>query len=54
LKDKQRPYTNPTTECLEKAKIKKVIDRGYVKQVFPGLILLLLHFFLVIKGDVDI
>jgi hypothetical protein len=31
-----------------------VIGRGYVKQVSPNLILLLMHFFSVTKGDVDI
>jgi hypothetical protein len=53
-KDKQRPYTDPTTEHLEKAKIKKVMYRGYVKQVSPELILSLMHFFLVSNGSVDI
>jgi hypothetical protein len=53
-KDKQRPYTDPKMERLEKNKIKKVIDRGYVKQVSPELILCLMHFFSVSKSDVDI
>jgi hypothetical protein len=53
-KDRQRPYTDPKTEKLERAKIKKVIDRGYIKRVSPDLILSLMHFFSVAKGDVDI
>jgi hypothetical protein len=41
-------------ERLEKNKIKKVINRGYVKQVSPELILSLMHFFSASKGNIDI
>jgi hypothetical protein len=50
-KDKQRKYTDPKMEGLEKNKIKKVIVRGYVKQLSPKLILSLKHFFSVSKGN---
>jgi hypothetical protein len=53
-KDKQRPYTDPKIERLEKAKIEKVINRGYAKRVSPELILSLMHFFSVMKGKLDI
>jgi hypothetical protein len=53
-KDWQRPSTDPKTEELEKKKIKKVIKRGYIKRVSADAILLLMHFFSVLKGGVDI
>jgi hypothetical protein len=54
LKDRQRSYTGPKMEKLEKTKIKKVVKRGYIKRVSADVILLLMHFFLVLKGDVDV
>jgi hypothetical protein len=53
-KDWQRPYTDPWTQELDKKKIKKVIDCGYIKQVSADVILSLMHFFPVIKGEFDI
>jgi hypothetical protein len=53
-KDRQRPYTDERAKALEKKKITKVIDRGYIKRVSADAILSLMHFFSVIKGEVDI
>jgi hypothetical protein len=53
-KDRQRPYTNPKTEELEKRKMKMVIDCGYIKRVSANAIMSLMYFFSMLKGEVDI
>lgn len=53
-KDRQRPNTDPRTEVLMKKKVKKVINSEYIKCMSADLILSLMYFFLVRKGEINI
>jgi hypothetical protein len=52
--DPQRPNPNPEFAKKERAKVLKVIQRGYLITVLLGAIRSLMHYFSVSKGDNDI